>query len=1028
MRIIVQLITVVIISLCAYGIQAQSSEWENPEIVGINKLPAYAWSFPFRSVDMAKKDVKNESPFFKSLNGTWFFNWSVNPDQRPKDFYTEDFNIEKWNSIPVPSNWQMEGYGTPIYTNVNYPFEKKPPFVPKTYNPVGSYVKYVTIPEDWDANSVIIHFGAVNSAMYLWVNGEKVGYSQDSKTPAEFDITHCLKQGENKIAVEVYRWCDGSYLEDQDMWRLSGIERDVYLYALPKTHIVDFFIKAGLDSKYKNGMLHTEVNVINAMGGVIEFFIESEGGNHIFETEVQIENNKVVIEKELKDILTWSAEIPNLYTAFITLRNASDEVVDVRSAKIGFRSVEVKNAQLLVNGMPILLKGVNRHEHDENHGHVISKEAMLADIKLMKAFNLNAVRTSHYPNDPFWYQLCDAYGLYVVDEANIESHAMGSLWNDGYTLDTTLGNNPLWKKAHLERTERMVERDKNFPSIIIWSLGNEAGSGQNFEATSAWVKERDNSRLVQYEQAWLEDYTDIVCPMYYQEDHINEFLALNDSRPFILCEYSHAMGNSTGNLMDYWDFFRKYPNLQGGFIWDWMDQGIAQKNGIGAPFWAYGGDFGPQDVPSDGDFCLNGIVFPDRTPKPGLHEVKKVYQNWWFKEVDLKAGKIEVYNENFFRSSDDFDFYVELKTEGESVKKEKLHFKKTINPLQKSLVSVPFPLDQLSGEDHYLHIFVQLKEDEGPLTQGHLVASEQFLIPVLSIQNLMYEVYPEILQKEDNEKYFFYGEDFTIVLDKKSGNITDWKSVNQDLLRKGLQPNFWRVPTNNDRGNDMHNRCKPWRDVEKGRKVQALQVERLEPGQVKINVASTLAQGNSVYNITYLIKGDGSVEVDVYFKKGSEGLPELPRFGMNLVMPYGFDNVKWYGNGPFESYNDRKSASMVDVYQGKIKDQHTPYIFPQESGNKTEVRWVEVTNNAGIGFRVKGKQPLNTSTHHFTIDDLGNNLTHYWQIPHRSITEFNIDLDQRGVGGDNSWGYETHDTYKLLDSEYSYGFTIKSIQ
>ncbi|WP_430814679.1 glycoside hydrolase family 2 TIM barrel-domain containing protein [Carboxylicivirga sp. RSCT41] len=1003
---------------------AISKDWQNPAKVREGKRQPFAWSFPYRSLDKAKENDKTSSDYYQSLNGTWSFTWSVNPSQRPVDFYQMAFDVTDWDEIKVPANWQMEGYGTAIYTNVKYPFKMDPPNIPDEYNPVGSYVRTFTIPVNWDGSQVILHFGAVNSAMYVWVNGQKVGYSQDSKTPAEFDITRFLKKGENKLAVEIYRWCDGSYLEDQDMWRLSGIERDVYLYALPQTHIRDFFVKSGLDAKYKEGVFQLDVDLkLQTSDSELEVQLIDNAGKLVYQDVRNADGSKQIFESTLPSVDIWSAELPNLYTLFVLLKNDAGETLDVRSTKVGFRSVEIKNKQLVVNGQPVLLKGVNRHEHHEADGHVVSKASMLRDITLMKQHNINAVRCSHYPVDPYWYQLCDQYGLYVIDEANIESHAMGSLWNDGYSLDRTLGNNPDWKQAHLDRTINMVERDKNFPSVIIWSLGNEAGSGQNFEATAAWIKERDNSRLVQYEQAWLESYTDIVCPMYYKIEQMEEFLTLNDHRPMIQCEYSHAMGNSNGNLMDYWKLIRKEPQLQGGFIWDWMDQGIERQLPDGKRFWAYGGDFGPQDVPSDGDFCLNGLIFADQTPKPALYDVKKVYQDFWITATDLSKGKFNIYNESFFRNTDGLELYFEIKAEGQVLQKGIVDLKKAVNPQEKRAFKVKYNYESIEDTEYFINFYVRTSKEHGLLEKGYAIAAEQFELSGFKPAIREDSQQGTLTLSEDEAKHYVFGKDFAIVFDKATGNISDWKFRSQDLLRRGLQPNFWRVPTNNDRGNGMHHRCWDWYDVEAKRTISSLKIEKLDES-VKVSTTSMISVGESAYDVIYNIYPDGAVQVHVDFKKGAGELPELPRFGMNLVMPDGFELVEWYGNGPHESYNDRRNAVMVDVYKGKVSDQHTPYVWPQESGNKTQVRWMKVTNEQGRGFLISGQQPLEMSTHHFTIDDLNNNLTHYYQIPKRNITELNIDLTQRGVGGDNSWGHDTHEAYKLVDNAYHYTFTI----
>lgn len=1019
----------IVLTIGALPIKAQINDWENPSVFNKNKREAYAWSFPFRSIKNAENNSCKASPYYFSLNGEWNFAWSLNPGKRPNNFYELNYSTDTWDTITVPSDWQMKGYGTPIYTNVKYPFKMDPPKIPTEYNPVGSYVKYFEVPENWDGASVILHFGAVNSAMYVWVNGQKAGYSQGSKTPAEFDITSYLNKGNNKLAVEVYRWCDGSYLEDQDMWRLSGIERDVYLYALPVKHISDFFVKSGLTKNYKNGLFRLVVNTKKTDANCqLEVELKDQNGKRIYSNQKNSNESTTVFRSELKNVKCWSAESPYLYRLTLILKDKTGKVQDIRTTQVGFRSVEITNKQLLVNGKPVLLKGVNRHEHCHINGHVITRKDMLNDIRLMKSFNINAVRCSHYPNDPYWYSLCDQYGLYVIDEANIESHGMGSWLNDGYSLDKTLGNNLNWKDAHLDRTQRMVERDKNFPSIIIWSLGNEAGSGENFEATSAWIRERDSSRLVQYEQAWLENYTDIVCPMYPKLEDLQEFLQMNDHRPLIMCEYSHAMGNSNGNLNEYWDLIKKEPQLQGGFIWDWMDQGILQKTPAGQSYWAYGGDFGPQDVPSDADFCANGLLFSDRKPKPGLWEVKKVYQNFEFKAIDLEKGIISIENQCFFISSSLYQFRFELKSEGEIIAQDDLRFSKEIAPGKKIQINIPFDFEIVPGKEYFLNLYAELKNTDGLLPKGHVVAAEQFLLPISIPNHQTEQEYPVVTKDENETHYIFSGADFIVAFAKETGNITDWKFNGKDLLKRGIQPNFWRAPTNNDRGNHMPNRCEPWRNVQGKRKLLKMEVELQKEGLFKVSTQSVLEPGNSTYDVEYLVKGDGSVDVEISFRKGMSDLPELPRFGMNLIMPAGFDRVQWYGKGPMETYQDRECGAMVDVFEGRVADQYTPYIFPQESGNKTQVRWVKLTNEKGLGFFIEGQQALNTSTYHFSLADLDNGLTHSYQVPQKNMTEINIDLLQRGVGGDNSWGYDTHDKYKLLDMEYHYSFSIKAIK
>ena len=627
------------------------NDWENPQLVSRNTESAHCTLIPFPDSSGALHLRPENSPYYLSLNGLWKFNWVPRPADRPSDFYKEDFNISRWPETPVPSDWQMQGYDYPIYVNIRYPFPVDCPRIGGDFNPVGSYRRDFELPPTWKGRQVFLHFGGVNSFFYLWLNGEYVGLSKDSKTPAEFNVTRLLRPGRNILAVQVFRWCDGSYLEDQDFFRLSGIERDVFLFSTPGQHIRDFFVHAGLDDTYQNGTLNITAQVKNYLAGKsgklrLEISLFDDAGhpalpNGAFSVLPSLAGHQektVVFEQRLNAPRHWTAETPDLYTLLLTLRDAKDLVVESVTCQVGFRRVEVREGLLRVNGVPIRIKGVNRHEHDPLRGHVVSEESMLQDIRLMKAANINAVRTCHYPNDPRWYELCDRYGLYLIDEADIESHGMG------YESEKTLAAKPEWLAAHMDRTVRMVERDKNHPSVIIWSLGNEAGNGQNFEATYRWIKGRDPSRPVQYERAELNANTDIFCPMYPCLDELKRYTDQRQPRPLIMCEYAHAMGNSTGNFADYWELIESRDQLQGGLIWDWVDQGFLKKNEKGESFWAYGGDYGPPDVPSDFNFCCNGLVQPDRTPHPGYFEVQKIYANIQARAVDLNAGKIEIEN------------------------------------------------------------------------------------------------------------------------------------------------------------------------------------------------------------------------------------------------------------------------------------------------------------------------------------------------------------------------------------------------
>jgi len=685
-------------------------DWQNQAVFNINREAPRAWYIPFQDVNKARDGGLWESSLIKSLNGSWEFHLSQNPGERPVDFYRDDFDTRNWDRIPVPSNWEMQGYDYPIYTNVKYPHHRNPPHMQEHYNPTGSYKTEFTLPENWDGKEIYLHFGAVSSAMYVWVNEKQVGYSEDSKTPAEFNITSYLKEGKNTMAVLVYKWSDASYLEDQDFWRLGGITRDVFLMARNPQHIRDFRLRSGLDESYTNGTFSMEVEVVNLKTDTLPvlavqaILLDDQERVLMDETlAVNLESGTgiVSLERSFANVRQWSAEIPNLYTLTLTLKNGSDQVIETLRQDVGFRTVEIRDARLLVNGKYVYLKGVNLHEHHEKNGHVVDEETMIKDILVMKSHNLNAVRTSHYPQPERWYELCNRYGLYLVDEANIESHGMGY-------GEESLAKDSSWMAAHLFRTENMFERDKNQPSIIIWSLGNEAGNGINFEATYNYLKEMDPTRPVQYEQAHTGDNTDIVCPMYMKMEQMESYASGKSGvgepdRPLIQCEYAHAMGNSVGNLQDYWDLIEKYEVLQGGFIWDWVDQGLLTTNQDGKSFWAYGGDFGPDDVPSDGNFCNNGLVNPDRGVKPTLLEVKKVYQHIGFKAVDLDKGVISVQNKYSFLNLDHFNITWMIRSEGETLQSGSLEGV-DLKPGVDKDYSLGYRIDPESGKEYFLHL------------------------------------------------------------------------------------------------------------------------------------------------------------------------------------------------------------------------------------------------------------------------------------------------------------------------------------
>ncbi|MBT30533.1 MAG: beta-galactosidase [Thalassobius sp.] len=1029
----------------------QVPEWQNPTVVSTNTEEPHATLMPFKDEASALSYDFAKSPNYKSLNGNWKFNWSYNPSLRPVAFYKKDFDDAKWGEMVVPGDWQMHGYGVPIYANVNYPFKSDIPNIQKEYNPVGSYRTTFTVPAGWEEKDIIMHFGAVNSAFYVWINGEKVGYSEDSKTPVEFHINKYLQEGENLLAVEVYRWCDGSYLESQDFWRLSGIERDVYLYNREKARIADYFVKAGLDEAYTNGTFDLTVSLKNtarkSFNGKVEVKIKESGksGQEIVYTkEVSLKGRSsadIKFNETIEAPKKWSAESPNLYDMLLVLTDSKGNTTEIISKKIGFRTSEIKNGQFMINGKYVLVKGVNRHEHDPVEGHVIKIEDMIKDIKLMKEFNVNAVRSSHYPNHPKWYELCDMYGLYVIDEVNIEAHGLNTPWKGdyGYRFNTVNSNAPEWKTAHVDRTTRMFERDKNHPSIVIWSLGNEAGFGENFKTTYNLLKTIDGTRPVQYEQAWVDPFTDIVTPMYHTVADLEKYVARKDGRPLIMCEYSHAMGNSNGNLVDYWETIEKHPELQGGFIWDWVDQGMLKTTPSGEKFWAYGGDFGPVDVPSDGDFCHNGIVFPDRTPKPALWELKKVYQYIKFKPENLEAGKFKIENNYYFTNLDAFDFKWEVMADGKVVKEGSIKLDKTVKPGESVEVSIPLAqVEATPGTEYFINFTASTKEASLALAKNHIIATEQLVLPIY--EPAVPQELPAGLTlslEETPEKYFILGKTFSAVVNKKTGLITEYNFDSKSLLRRPLAPDFWRTPTSNDTGNKMGERLAVWRNTEEHRKLSDIKVEKISDQQLQLITTSSYDNGIGQLNLTYTFFANGDIKVDYNFLKGNvEG--EIPRIGMQLAAPADLENFVWMGRGPQESYWDRKSGIKVGLYSGKVMDQYTPYMTPQESGNKTDVRWAALRNNAGKGLMIaggiagnqsesqSGNQPLEMGVFPFDHKQL-EGMKHPYEIKAMDFVQLRIDLRQMGVGGDNSWGNHTMDKYKLSDKEYTYSFTLSPL-
>jgi len=1028
-------------------------DWENPAVTGRNKEPGHATLVPYADRRTALAGKRGASPYFQLLNGDWRFCYAPNPASVPADFYAVDYPDAGWDTIPVPSNWQMHGYDKPIYTNVQYPFPAALyPQVPHDDNPTGAYRRRFTIPPEWEGRQVFLCFEGVDSAFHLWINGQPVGYSQDSRTPAEFNITPYIHIGENVVAVKVYRWSAGAYLEDQDYFRLSGIYRDVYLFATPQLHIRDFRVRTVFDADYRNATLQLRAWIHNYAGHVIDGHVM---GTMLFDADglplfgkppllpFKAEPGGEVVmdvDTEVVEPLKWSAEQPNLYTLLVTLRDPNNEAIEVVSCQVGFRQVEIKDGQVLLNGVPIYFQGVNRHEHEPDHGHTVSMQSMIEDIKLMKRFNINTVRTSHYPNDPRWYDLCDRYGIYVIDEANLESHG---LWD-------IPAKDPIWRQNFVERAQRMVERDKNHPCVLVWSLGNESGYGPNHDAMSAWIHENDPTRPVHYESAHHYEepepasLVDIVSVMYPRVDTLAQLAVKpGETRPLIMCEYAHSMGNSTGNLKEYWDTIEANKRLCGGCIWDWVDQGIRKYTPEGVPWFGYGGDFG--DIPNDNNFCINGLISPDRDPHPGLWEYKKVLEPVRVTPVDLEAGLVEITNRYRFSNLSDLDISWMLSADDQVIQRGSLP-RLEIGPGESARVSVPFRRPELApATEYWLTLSFTLSEGTLWADKGHEVAFAQFAVPfaVPKMPALHVADLPVLAVNEGEGGITFSGPDWRLSFGRASGRIDAWQYQGRDLLRQGPHLNLWRAPTDNDNASGEQHLARQWREVGLDRLVEDLRsiaVQRLSAQCARVTVQTVLGAGGKTEGFrctyTYTIYGNGEVllKTDMapvgyrgfhsFFEPASvENMPPLPRVGVTLELPGRFNRFAWYGRGPFETYSDRKLGARVGVYSGTVEEQYYPYIKPQENGNKTDVRWVALTDSTGLGLLVVGQPLLNASAHHYTAQDL-TAARHTCELVRREEITLNLDDRQSGLGGE-SCGPGTLPQYLIEAKETSFTLRLR---
>ncbi|BAX78827.1 glycoside hydrolase family 2 TIM barrel-domain containing protein [Labilibaculum antarcticum] len=1015
----------------------ENPEWENPEIFQINREEPTATFYRYADERSALEHVSwKNSPLYQSLNGTWKFYYADSVQARPADFYKTDFDIEQWDTITVPSNWELKGHGIPVYTNRTYMFPPNPPYIPHNINSNGSYKRDFEISDDWNGKDIYLHFEGVSGAMYVWLNGKMLGYNEGSKTPAEYKITDFVKEGKNSLAVQVLRWSDASYMEDQDFWRLSGIERDVYVYATNIVSLRDFRVTSDLENDYKDGVFKVDLKVDNHTDGIVEKEVKFQ----LFDRNIEVfaETKKVELKqgrtsikfkKNIPNVKKWNAETPNLYTLLLSVNGESTAI------KVGFRNIAIKNNQFLVNGQPVLLKGANLHDHSDTEGHVISEELTLLDLEVMKQNNLNAIRCSHYPKNPHFYRLCDKYGFYVVDEANIETHGMGTT-NQG--LDKNIKAQkihpaylPQWKGMHMDRTVRMFERDKNHPSIVIWSLGNEAGNGENFFATYAWLKEEDTTRLTQYEGATKYTNSDIQAPMYWSIQRMIQYAENNPTRPLIQCEYAHAMGNSTGNLQDYWDVIEKYDIMQGGFIWDWVDQGILSKNKKGEEFWAYGGDLGGADLQNDQNFCLNGIVNPDRTAHPALYEVKKVYQYIKFKNVDIRKGKIEIKNRYDFTNLNTFDFIWRLLKNGEEIANGTLPVL-NVAPYTSRKVKINLPKLYDATAEYHVNVYATTKTATDLVPNGHIVAYEQFELARPNAQTVFSKNDGSLKLNTKESSIQITGNGFNMSFSKTSGELTSLDYGYGNILLRGVQVNFWRATTDNDFGFKMPKKLAVWKEASKNQVLESLETIKNATSNIVVTAKYNLkdVKGNLV--IDYTIDAKGKILIKTSISGIDSELPVLPRFGNNFIVKNEFSNVKWFGRGPHENYQDRNTSALVGLYKASVEDLYFPYIRPQENGYKTDTRWVSLTNKKGNGIKVIATDLISFSAHHQYNDDFdaGNVKAqrHTTDIIKRDLVNINIDYKQMGVGGDNSWGRMAHDKYQIKARDLSYSYSIEAIK
>ena len=1068
--------------LSSFGQGERYKQITDPKLTSINKEAPRS---TFTSYTNEKDAVANnwkDGTFLLSLNGKWKFNYVDSFSMRPTDFMLPEKSVSDWADITVPGNWELQGFGTPIYVNTTYEFcspgyapywnKPNPPFVPEEWNPTGTYRRDFILPANWEGKEIFLSADGTKGAAFYYLNGQFVGMNKDAKTPARFNITKLVKPGKNMIAVQIHRFSDANYLECQDFWRLSGFERDIYLYAQPKLRIADFKVESPLDTEYQNGILKCTVKVASdnpSDSYIARYVLLDETGKQIASSDVAVndpstgestkEREIVFDENRIRSPKQWTAETPNLYTFVLSLREPKNgEVIEATSAKIGFRTVEMKNNQLCVNGKPILVKGVNVHEHNEHTGHYVTEELMLKDFELWKKYNVNTVRTCHYPQQERFYELCDKYGIYVIDEANIESHGMGY----DRQVGGSLANNPLFGDAHTYRTNNMYQRDKNHPSVIVWSLGNEAGNGINFYNTYAMLKKLD-TRPVQYEQAHLEWNTDIYCPMYSRPNEIEQYAKdPKHNRPLILCEYAHAMGNSLGNFQEYWDTIEAYPLLQGGCIWDWVDQGLAEKTSDGRKYWAYGGDYGAIGTPSDGDFCINGIVYPDRSVKPQTTEMGKVYQNVKFINFDKARGTIDVHNDFSFTNLDKYDYHYIIREYGKEIYTDKFN----VNATPGETVTVQLkgmPQENIKTGDINIEFYATIRTPEAFLPTGTVIAREQINIQPFAKREQLRQVPADI--EETETQAILTGKDFRAVFDKKSGLLVSYKYNKQEYILngEGLRPFFWRAPIDNDYGAGLPRKLKTWKEASYQEPIaESFSVSR-ERGMIReedpngpagnrngresqvsfsiVKVSYHYPETNATWSIRYKVYSNGIIKVSNNFIANDKNSPLIPRVGLRMQMPETFSTLTYYGRGPEENYRDRCTSQFIGEYTTPVKEMYEPYIRPQENNHRTDINWCAFTNKSGAGLLFIADNTFEFNASNYPLetldsgDDIHNAAPRTAETDHRHLTDpkaekavdLFIDYQMMGVGGDNAWGALAHEPYLIRPGKQNainYGFTL----